>query len=136
MMNRIYHHFTRQPICALCEQPIPEGTLFYKLDTLTQTQLDDGAMTAPVVTLCRSLCHHCAMSRLKVAVCAEAVPFCGHEVHTVSLQKHLYLSNQCFHPLPFVVTTVNHLAFPKERPCDTLVTPLPASLPELSSALA
>lgn len=137
MMNRIYYHFTRQPICALCEQPIPEGALFYKLDTLTQTQLDDGALTAPVVTLCRSLCHYCTISRLIGAVSSkvESEPSCRNEVHTVSLQKHLYLSNQCFHPLPFVVTTTNHHAFSKERPCDTVTMPL-EPLPEPSSALA
>lgn len=135
MMNRIYPHIERQPICALCEQPIPEGALFYKLDTLTQTPLDDGALTVPVVTLCRSLCHCCTISRLIVAVSSEAEPSYGHEVHTASLQKHLYLSNQCFHPLPFVVSTANHHAFSKERPCDTLTTPL-ESLPEPSSVLA
>ncbi len=116
--------------CDLCQQAIALNAHFYKLDHCYQDRLDDNMLSHPITLITHSACVTCATLRLVWALHLPKIePTTTTPVQSVRLQRCIYLSEQCIHPLPYFLTTSHYQPFLKESVCDTSLYAAPSSAP-------
>lgn len=117
--------------CDLCQQPIVEGESFYRVDHCSQYRCHDGGLSVPRALYNHAVCTSCVIVRLTWAIHSPYPTLTLEQgsVLSISLQRCLALSEQCVHPMPFVLSTYHYQPFLKESVCDTSLYAAPSSVP-------
>lgn len=115
--------------CDLCQQAIAEGASFYRIDHCYQYRHHDGGFSVPRALYNHAVCTSCVIVRLTWAIHSPTPTLEQQELHSVSLQRCLVLSEQCIHPMPFELSTYHYQPFLKESVCDTSLYAAPSSAP-------